>query len=57
MMKNIIESIAVFVVFTAILAVSSKCTGSDVKYCRNAETGEIIVIEAGYPCPSPTHEL
>jgi hypothetical protein len=57
MMKNIIESIAVFAVFTAILAVSLKVFGSDVKYCRNAETGEIIVIEAGYPCPSPTHEL
>ena len=30
---------------------------SKIKYCKNYETGEIIVIEKGYPCPSPTVEI
>ena len=29
----------------------------EVKYCKNFETGEIIVIEEGYPCPFPTAEI
>ena len=28
-----------------------------VKYCKNYETGEVIVVEAGYPCPYPTAEI
>jgi len=29
----------------------------DVKYCKNYQTGEIIVVDAGMPCPYPTVEL
>lgn len=29
----------------------------DVKYCKNFENGDIIVIEAGFPCPSGTVEI
>lgn len=39
------------------LSVAMYTPAQDVKYCRNAETGEIIVVEAGMPCPYPTHEL
>jgi len=29
----------------------------DVKYCKDFETGEIITVEAGMPCPGTTAEL
>lgn len=29
----------------------------EVKYCRDARTGDIIVVPAGTPCPYPTHAI
>ena len=29
----------------------------EVKFCKDAETGEIIVVEINMPCPFPTHEI
>ena len=29
----------------------------EVSYCKDAETGKVIVVEAGYPCPYPTHKI
>ena len=29
----------------------------EVKYCKDYITGEVIVIQAGYPCPAPTSEF
>lgn len=40
-----------------ILLLSGAVQAQDVKYCKNAQTGEIIVVEVGYPCPFPTHEI
>ena len=31
--------------------------GQEVKYCKNYETGEIAVVEKGFPCPFPMVEL
>ena len=31
--------------------------GQEVKYCKNYETGEIAVVEKGFPCPYPMGEL
>ena len=27
---------------------------TQVKYCKNYETGQVIVVQVGYPCPFPT---
>jgi hypothetical protein len=41
-----------------ILGVFAVCQANDkVKYCRDAQTGRIITVAAGMPCPRPTHEL
>ncbi len=29
----------------------------EVKYCKNFTTGDIVVVEAGMPCPFPTVEI
>jgi hypothetical protein len=35
-----------------LLAVMAAMTlAQDVTYCKNAQTGEVIVIEAGHACP------
>ena len=39
----------------AVMAVSTQA--QDVKYCKNYETGEVIVVEANMPCPYPMAEL
>lgn len=52
--RNALGAMLAVVVFT--LAIM-ECEAQDVKYCRDANTGEIIVVEAGQPCPYPTHEL
>jgi hypothetical protein len=28
-----------------------------VKYCQNLQTGDVIVVKKGYPCPYPTIEV
>ncbi len=48
--------IKVFIV-VCLVVFGSFAAAQDVKYCKNYQTGEIIVIEAGYPCPSPTSEI
>ena len=40
-----------------LLGMAAGVYAQDVKYCRDARTGEIITVEAGQPCPFPTHEL
>ena len=29
----------------------------DIKICKNFKTGEVIVVEAGMPCPFPTVQI
>jgi hypothetical protein len=53
-MKDAIAAVAVFLLFT--LAIG-ECRADDVKYCKDARTGKVIVVPAGTPCPYPTHEL
>ncbi len=50
--QNALLAVLVTFVFTG-----SMCQAQDVKYCKNAKTGDIIVVETGYPCPYPTHKI
>jgi len=50
--QNALLALLVTFVFTAFM-----CSAQEVKYCKNAKTGEIVVVQAGYPCPFPTHKL
>ena len=53
-MKNFIEAL---LVFTLLLAATAVPAQDEVKYCKDATTGDIITVGAGMPCPYPTHEL
>jgi hypothetical protein len=48
--QNALLAVLVTFVFTA-----SMCNAQDVKYCKNAKTGAIIVVQTGYPCPFGTY--
>jgi len=48
---------ALFVFMIFMLATAESDANGKVKYCRNATTGEIITVQAGYPCPFPTHAI
>ena len=37
--------------------IANRATSQELTYCKNYETGEVIVVEAGFPCPYPTVEL
>ena len=53
-----LEAAITFVVVMVILAcLAEMADAQDVKYCRNAKTGEIIVIEVGYACPFGTYAI
>jgi len=57
-MKNIYTFIlGALAVFALDMVWASKGYAQDVKHCINLQTGDIIVVRAGYPCPSPTSEL
>ena len=52
------EAIKAIVATALILGVFAVCQADDkVKYCRDAQTGRIITVAAGMPCPGTTHEL
>ena len=43
---------------TAIILLALDAYGQDkIKYCKNANTGEIITVGANTPCPFPTHKI
>jgi hypothetical protein len=50
----IVGATLVFILFTALV---SESNAQKVKYCKNATTGDIITVQAGMPCPYPTHEI
>lgn len=55
--RSAIEAFLVGFVFIAILVMVDDGNAQDkVKYCRKDQSGEIVVVEAGYPCPAGTHE-
>ena len=53
-MRTAIEAIGIFIVFTL---VTMTCQATDVEYCKDARTGQIIVVKAGMPCPFPMHKI
>ena len=53
----IITALAIFGAMFLLLALFGDASAQGVKYCKNAETGEIIVVEEGMPCPFPTHKI
>ena len=55
--SRIWTALSVVFVLLAILFATNAWSNDKVKYCKNYETGEVIVIEAGYPCPFPTSEI
>jgi hypothetical protein len=55
--SKIWTALAVVFVLLAMLFATNAWSNPKVKYCKNYETGEIIVIEDGYPCPFPTSEI
>ena len=55
--KLIWLAIALMTVILAAGLVDIAVAQDKVKYCKNAETGEIIVVEINMPCPFPTHEI
>ena len=46
---------AIAVVF--LLVAMNAMADPKVKYCKNGQTGEVIVIEAGYACPFGTYQI
>jgi hypothetical protein len=58
MKKNIIAgAILGFTVMLGGLAVNQAAAQDKVKYCKNAQTGDIITVEVNMPCPFPTHKI
>jgi len=48
---------ALLAILITFISTASMCHAQEVAYCKNSKTGEIIVVQAGYPCPFPTHQL
>lgn len=44
-------------VMMAIIFAGEAMADPKVKYCKDAQTGRVITVEAGMPCPYPTHEI
>ena len=58
MRKNIIAgAIVAFSLTLGSLVVAQAEAQDKVKYCKNAQTGEVITVEANMPCPFPMHEI
>jgi hypothetical protein len=54
-----IDKTAIIIAFLVglLVGMAAGAYADDVKYCRDARTGQIITVEAGQPCPFPTHDL
>lgn len=48
---------AIAIAVILIIAHMPTIEAQEVKYCVDLETGEVIVVEAGMPCPFPMAEL
>jgi hypothetical protein len=49
--------LSIAVALVVLYGLNAQAQDDDVKYCKDFETGEIIVVEAGMPCPGTTAEL
>ena len=56
-MGKILMKINFVLMITVAMFIGVKSNAQEVKYCKNAKTGEIITIQAGYPCPFPTYKI
>ena len=57
-MWDLLQAVVATALIWVVVGMFSSAEGHEkVKYCKNYETGEIIVIEDGYPCPFPTSEI
>ena len=43
--------------FVLMITWTYEAKSQEVKYCKNRQTGEVIVVEIGYPCPFPTSKI
>ena len=59
MNKVLLQQFLIVVGFIAMLGLvaGQKAFGTEVKYCINHTTQEVIAVQKGYPCPYPTVEL
>jgi len=51
-----VEAALIFLLLAVLMCIDD-AWAQDVKYCKDAQTGDVIVVEAGMPCPFPYHEL
>jgi hypothetical protein len=50
------KKIVLAIMITGIAVISAQAQDK-VKYCKNAQTGEIITVQSNMPCPFPTHKI
>jgi len=56
--ENAIMAIIITACCLAVFFIASNAYSNEkVKYCKDANTGRIITVQAGMPCPYPTHEI
>ena len=54
---NKILIVCVVVVLGSVAWANAHAEKPKIKYCKNYENGRVIVVEAGFPCPSGFVEL
>ena len=52
-----LDAVILVGLMAALFFMAWQADAQQVTYCKDARTGEIIVIQEGYPCPSPTHQI
>ncbi len=56
--RDLLAGMIGFIIALVISMLLSNATqAQDVKYCKNFQTGEIVVVEINMPCPFPMAEL
>ena len=48
---------ATLIFLVLMLFTATPAPAQDVTYCKDYETGEIFIVEVGYPCPFPSVQL
>jgi hypothetical protein len=52
------KTLLIIAALSILFAISLNVMAQDkVKYCKNYTTGQVITVQAGYPCPYPTAEI
>jgi hypothetical protein len=50
-----VEAAIIFLILALLLCFTADA--QEVKYCKNYQSGEIVIVEANMPCPFGTAEL